>query len=284
MYRTNAQDEWVENVISRSRHALAAIDPHEIEHVTTYFATRAPLFWDVLPPVPDNDRNFPLFSRQADRNFGFFKDRTSFQERSRFVANQKAALADMDAQLLAVDGPVLKKLHDIEVERCLASATSRAQGMRMPVSTANHILERPEYFDINPRLHFLTRLSDIAVSLVTTEKIIESKQDLGQHLSAHLRKAYDIDLTPGSILRLMDLKIYPAIQGQLQHIFSERKSGVRPALIKPATPDPDKIKIGFKAGEHFAEETKRNQREQKREKGGRAGLGAAKPDLWKPEN
>ncbi len=284
MYRTNAQDGWVENVILRSKHALAAIDPHEIRHVTTYFGSGAPPFWDVLPPVPDNNRDVMFYERHADKNFSFFKNRTSSGEISRFVENQKSALAEMDAQLLAIDGLVLEKLRDIEVERCLASVASKAYKIRMPASTAKRILERPEYFDANPRLHFLTRLPDIAVNLVTTEKFIENKDDLGHHLSAYLRKEYDVDLTHGSILKLMDPKIYPAIRDQLQQIFSERKAEVRPALIKPAMPDPDKIKIGFKAGEHFAEETKRNQREEKRETGGKAGLGAAKPDLWKPQN
>jgi hypothetical protein len=269
--RTEPQIEWFEQVFETAKDALLSFNLSAIYEVVSYNPI-SPAFWERLPLVPDYRPNYQAGGRS---NAGFFSSNATTDDKTRFVENQILACRKVNEEILAIEDNVITRLQEIECKYALKKTS------RVPDKAMLHIATHSDDFDSNPALHFLTRLKQIVFNLVDEKKYIESKKDLDMFLTAHLREQCGIDLLGGSVGHLTS-GFYDTIRTELEDVFSKRREGA-PVLIKLGEIKSWDIKTSIGIGAHFAEETTRGSGRRTPAEGGRAGLGAAKPDLWKPE-
>lgn len=112
---------------------------------------------------------------------------------------------------------------------------------------------------------------------------VKTAMDLGKYISKYLWDDHGIDITPGRAVQIV-ARVYGDKDKIKDELKAKREgaSQLRPAPVI----NPSDIRVANNIAEGvsdiFADETGRP-RKDRRETGGKAGLGPQKPDLWKPE-
>lgn len=267
--------EWISRVLDASRVFIAGFHPEQAHIDFSVFFSRT--FWARLK----QKSSWMQANHDMDDHHGAFSTflrLASAAERSQFIANQREVLHKLDMKLLALDTVnVVIALNRLTHEFRLTEfymPTSR------PRELVDYIARKPSLFDVNPSLRFIAEFGDLTYRLALEKEQTLNLVDLSGILARRIEADFGISYTPGQIARMAAYLLPDDRHEELTRVFKQRRQ-VEGKRIAAEPVDPDAVRPANDARVDFAKATVRPRRA-KRETGGRAGWGPAKPDLWKP--
>lgn len=269
---------------TRCKDAVKFLPPDEAELTAMTFAKE-----DGYSAVAKliNPKQRSLYTLGEARH-AVFKAHATPAQKAEFDKRQRGCFSRFWSELKNVpdtSADILKRLDNISYRYGLSANKEKIP--RVNLWIMDIVFGYPDEFMGMPAYQFLFGVMDMALA-EAQERQYQSLNQVAWKIQEPFEKKYGLDLFPGQIERILH--------------FHPRKSEIGsyidgigiisiPDKIKMGMPDLDAVperglssktpSLKRQVQETFRNETKRPAKE-KREKGGRAGLGEQKPKLWNP--